>query len=594
MSRSRLLQEFTTPEGRNITFDYHSSTGLLKSRTDSGRGQSVTYQYDDNGRLVSAVSPTGEVIKLTFDLSLKGASVQVVHGLRSPVVYFIKPGWTVSRKVGKMEEVVSMQPDRSVIILSPFDQTTVTETIPYGAVLGESDSLAETFPIPAKQKVEIGGELVSRLEWRYFVRRRRSASGAKDSPQKEIVQLGKKMRVNGENVLTLEYDKESLTEAVFMEDRAVELLNITYDDMSRPISWVPGRSSSFAPVEVSYDRFGLLTLWRQGDISEAYNYDRSGRLAEVMFSDGHKIVYSFRDAFTTLPSQVSTERGHTFLLHYDAIGALQSITTPRGHIHSFALQMVPGGTKFVYHSPANRQPYQLLLDDRGRLQAKTYPSSSAREVYLYNKESQLTKIVSGASEMSLDYFAETGLLRMAEVKERPSYEIRHEFKYHGGLVKEEKIKFGSKTGLDNARTRCKYDGNGRLSLVETEINGRELPPHAFSFNQNLGVLEGINDLRVYRNAFNRTVVQDSTKHYFRVLDKDSYGRTAMSLLNLKGYDVFKFELEFNGRGRVRQRRITIGQKVYSSNLTYNAEGSLLQVNHVTIFVSSKVTLLLKK
>ena len=201
MSRTRLLQEFSTPEGRNVTFDYHSSTGLLKSRADSGRGQSVSYQYDDNGRLVSAVSPTGEVIKLTFDLSLKGASVQVVHGNKSPVVYFIKPGWSVSKKVGQAEEVVSMQPDRSVVILTPFGHLTATETSPYGAVLGESDSsLAETFPVPAKQKVEIGGELVSWLEWRYFVRRRRAEM------KKDFVQLGKRMRVNGENLLTVEYD----------------------------------------------------------------------------------------------------------------------------------------------------------------------------------------------------------------------------------------------------------------------------------------------------------------------------------------------------------------------------------------------------
>lgn len=77
-----------------------------------------------------------------------------------------------------------MQPEGSVTVLTPFGHLTATDTVPYGAVLGESDSLAETFPVPAKQKVEIGGELVSRLEWRYFVRRRRS-TGTKDSLQKE-------------------------------------------------------------------------------------------------------------------------------------------------------------------------------------------------------------------------------------------------------------------------------------------------------------------------------------------------------------------------------------------------------------------------
>ena len=92
--------------------------------------------------------------------------------------------------------------------------------------------------------------------------------------------------------------------------------------MSRSISWSPICSSSFAGVEVSYDRFGQLALWKEGDLSESDNYERSGRLAEVVFADGSKLVYSFRDAFVTLPSQMTTDRGHTFLLHHNNIGAL--------------------------------------------------------------------------------------------------------------------------------------------------------------------------------------------------------------------------------------------------------------------------------
>ena len=567
MSRTRLLQEFSTPEGRNVTFDYHGSTGLLKSRVDS-TGQSISYAYDENGRLTSTVSPTGEVIDLTFDLSQKGASVQVVHGQRSPVTYFIK-GSSVSKKVGEAEEMVSLQADRSVIVLTPYSHLVATETSPY-QILGDSDpALGEIFPVPGKQKVEIGGELVSRLEWRYFVRRRDLSRGR----NREIAQLGKKMRVNGENLITVEYDKDSLSEAIYMEDRA-ELLNITYDDMSRPISWSP--RASFTPVQVSYDRFGQMALWKHGDLSEAYNYDRSGRLAEVVFPDGHKLSYAFKDAVTTLPSQLTTESEQNYLIQYDNIGALQSITTPRGHIHSFALQMIPGYTKFLYYSPVNRNPYKMFLDDHGRVACKLYPGLSSRILYSYNNESRLERIVSGISETHFDYYSDTGLLKSVDVKDRP-YEIRHEFKHHGGLVKEEKIKFGTKTGLDNLRSRYKYDGNGRLALIETEINGRELPPHAFSFNQNLGLLEGVNDLRVYRNAFNRTVIQDSTKHYFRISDKDRYGRLSMTLINIKGYDAFKFELDFDQRNRLRYRRIVIGQKSFVQNFTYNAEGSLVQV-----------------
>ena len=596
MSRSRLLQEFSTPDGRNVTFDYHGSTGLLKSRTDSGRGQSVAYSYDDNGRLVSAVSPTGQLVRLTFDLSIKGASVQVVQqestnssSPSSPVVYFISQpadnGWSVSRKVGQAEEVVSMQPDRSVTWITPFGHMTATETSPYSAVLADADAVM--FPVPAKQRVEIGGELVSRLEWRYFVRRGRRSSGNVNGGARDagVALLGKKLRVNGENLLTLEYDRESLSESVFMEDRAVELLNVTYDDMSRPVSWTPG-NRLFAAVQVAYDRFGQLASWKQADLSETYNYDRSGRLSEVVFADGSKVAYSFRDAFTALPAAIATERGNSFQLTYDRIGAIQSVTTPRGHIHSFAMQVAPGATRFLYSSPASPgQPFQLLLDDKGRVQTTVYPAGSGQVHYLYDSaskgESRLSGIIAGAAETWFDYDQRTGQLRSAQVKQRPGYQVKHELQYHGGLVKEERVRFGSKTGLDDSRIRCKYDGNGRLALIETEVNGRELPPHAFSYNQNVGVLEGVNDLRVYRNAFNRTVVQDSTKHYFRVGDRDQLGRAALTLVNIKGYDAFKLELEYDQRGRVNRRKITIGggqlKSARSYNVTYNAEGGLLAV-----------------
>ena len=106
--------------------------------------------------------------------------------------------------------------------------------------------------------------------------------------------------------------------------------------------------------------------------------------------------------------------------------------------------------------------------------------------FVCNSENEDARTSSLSHQLILIY------IRTAEVKERPGYEVRNEFKYHGGLAKEECIRFGSKTGLDNARTRCKYDGNIRLALVETELNGRELPSRAFSYNQNLGLLEGVN------------------------------------------------------------------------------------------------------
>lgn len=52
------------------------------------------------------------------------------------------------------------------------------------------------------------------------------------------IQVGRKLRINGQNLLTLEYDRESKTMAVFLDDH-VELLNVTYDRTARPVKWIP-------------------------------------------------------------------------------------------------------------------------------------------------------------------------------------------------------------------------------------------------------------------------------------------------------------------------------------------------------------------
>lgn len=52
------------------------------------------------------------------------------------------------------------------------------------------------------------------------------------------LQVGRKLRINGQNLLTLEYDRESKTMAVFLDDR-LELLNVTYDRTARPVKWIP-------------------------------------------------------------------------------------------------------------------------------------------------------------------------------------------------------------------------------------------------------------------------------------------------------------------------------------------------------------------
>ncbi|KYN39336.1 Teneurin-3 [Trachymyrmex septentrionalis] len=577
MSRMKMLHELSTPDDYNVTFDYHGPTGLLKTKLDS-TGRSYVYNYDEFGRLTSAVTPTGKVISLTFDLSLKGAVVKVGQNNRKPISMLIK-GSSVVTKIGEAEQRTTVLADGSVGRVTPWAHTVSTDSMPYSILAELEPLLGESYPVPAKQRTEISGDLANRFEWRYFLRKIQGNKNRGNS--KAIAQVGRKLRVNGEILLSLEYDRETNTVAVFMDDR-VELLNVTYDRTARPVKWGP-RNGIFAGVELEYDRFSRLTSWTWGDISETYGFDRSGRLYEIKYSDGTSMVYAFKDMFSILPLKVTTPRGSDYLLQYDEAGALQSLTTPRGHIHTFSLQTSLGFYKYQYYSPMNRHPYEILYNDDGQILAKVYPHQSGKVAYVYDHAGKLETTLAGLSSIHYTYQETTSLVRSIDINE-PNFEMRIEYKYHAGIVKDEKIKFGSKSGMDNAHYRYQYDGNARISGIEVDINGKQLPQLRLKYNQNLGVLEGVGDLRIYRNLFNRSVMQDSSKQFFTVTDYDEHGRVKTVLMNIRSFDVFRMELEYDNRNRIKMRKLTIGKdsmekKEWSrmEKITYNADGHVLEV-----------------
>ncbi|XP_075972354.1 teneurin transmembrane protein Ten-m isoform X3 [Anticarsia gemmatalis] len=568
MSRMKMLQELRTPDNFNVTFDYYGPSGLLKSKYDS-TGRSYVYKYDEFGRLTSAVTPTGRIINLNFDLSLKGATVRITENNKKPVSILIK-GSSVNTRIGDAEKKTIISSDSSISSSMPWGHVISTDTVPY-TILAEVDPiLGESFPIPAKQRTEVGGDLANRFEWRYFLRKLLN----KGRNGKFISQVGRKLRVNGENLLTLEYDRDSSTIAVFMDDK-VELLNVTYDRTARPVRFGPS-NGIFAEVVLDYDRFNRLTKWSWGDLNETYGFDRAGRLNEIRYGDGSSLAYSFRDMFTSLPLKVTTPRGSDYLLDYDDSGALQNLTTPRGHIHTFALMTSLGYFKYQYFSPMNRHPYEILYNDDGNILAKIFPHQSGKIAYMYDNSGKLDTILAGASAIRYVYHENTHLVKNVEITDS-DYELRQDYKYHAGILKDEKMKFSPKSNLNNAHFKYQYDGNARLSTIDVNINSKEMPQLRMKYNQNLGILEALSDLRIYRNTFNRSVMQDTSKQFFTITDYDDRGRVKTILINIKAFDVFRLELEYDSRNRIKSKKIMIGDTSSNERISYNYDGHLMEV-----------------
>ncbi|XP_039230242.1 teneurin-m isoform X2 [Drosophila yakuba] len=574
MTRMKMLHELSTPDNYNVTYEYHGPTGLLRTKLDS-TGRSYVYNYDEFGRLTSAVTPTGRVIELSFDLSVKGAQVKVSENAQKEMSLLIQ-GSTVTVRNGAAESRTTVDMDGSTTSITPWGHNLQMEVAPYTILAEQSPLLGESYPVPAKQRTEIAGDLANRFEWRYFVRRQQPLQAGKQSkgPPRPVTEVGRKLRVNGDNVLTLEYDRETQSVVVMVDDKQ-ELLNVTYDRTSRPISFRP-QSGDYADVDLEYDRFGRLVSWKWGVLQEAYSFDRNGRLNEIKYGDGSTMVYAFKDMFGSLPLKVTTPRRSDYLLQYDDAGALQSLTTPRGHIHAFSLQTSLGFFKYQYYSPINRHPFEILYNDEGQILAKIHPHQSGKVAFVHDTAGRLETILAGLSSTHYTYQDTTSLVKSVEVQE-PGFELRREFKYHAGILKDEKLRFGSKNSLASAHYKYAYDGNARLSGIEMAIDDKELPTTRYKYSQNLGQLEVVQDLKITRNAFNRTVIQDSAKQFFAIVDYDQHGRVKSVLMNVKNIDVFRLELDYDLRNRIKSQKTTFGRSTAFDKINYNADGHVVEV-----------------
>lgn len=114
MSRMRMLHSFVTPDNFKTVFDYHGSTGLVRSKIDSS-GRSVVYGYDEYGRLTEAITPSGQTIRLSYNLSTKGAAVTVTRDCKDPVSLLIK-GFDVTTRIGEFSTCTPLAGGKGAIV----------------------------------------------------------------------------------------------------------------------------------------------------------------------------------------------------------------------------------------------------------------------------------------------------------------------------------------------------------------------------------------------------------------------------------------------------------------------------------------------
>ncbi|KAG8184007.1 hypothetical protein JTE90_024464 [Oedothorax gibbosus] len=566
VSRMMMLQSFTTPSSFKTLFDYHGSTGLLRSKVDSA-GRSYVYGFDEYGRLTEAVAPSGQVVRLEYNLSVKGASVTITRDDRDPVQLLIK-GSDVAMKIGTTEERITQHPDGSLSIIQRDSSKLDVETMP-NPVLSSSNSVSgEMFPVPSRMRMAFSDDNVQYLEWHYFIH----ADGKNGN--KRITRVGRKFKRNGELIFSVVFDRDQNSEVIY-DRHQVPLVTATYDVQARSVIWQSPQN--ITPVKVEFDPFGRLTRWERGMLTRSYDFDMQGRLAEVRHSDGNGVMYKYDKKVLDMPSELILPSGSRYQLQYHTAGGLHTIITPNGHKHEVAVQTSMGFYKLLYLSPGLKSPYVLHFDDYGKIMAKLYPDNAGRVVYRYDASGRLQAEFCGTEFTEFVYMEQKTLVK-TWTKRVLEVEIKGEFRYQGTLIKEERIRFSADSSLNSFKYRYRYEG--QVTVIEVEAAGKVIADARYRYTGQSGSLEQVQQFLVHRPKVHNVFIQDEQRHFSKTIGRDSYGFISLLAVTLWNREVYSMSINYNNRGKVlqTQSKIESDTGVDTTEFSYTQDGYLSEVS----------------
>jgi len=568
VDRKHLLRSFSYSTNNTLRFDYYRTSELLHSRKNSD-GSAFIYEYDTNGRIEKSITPTGEIIQLKSDISIFGTMVNVTRAKQKTLSLLVQPSF-VHRSVGHEVEIIQIESDRSFITESKWGHKFVLKTTPYMLLRGESAGLAERFPIPSIERTEVGKDVVNQVEWWYY---------ANGNEHQADGRVGKKLKVNGESILTVELDRLTGSESVRL-DTGEAMVNITHSSHSMVINSMP--SGEFPTITEEYNSIGLPIKWSMGTLTEKYIYDSHMRLIEVKIGEGSpgSIKYMFKESpggsKSVLPDKIVIPSGGSFLLHHDGTGALQSILTPRGHIHTFQQQLSLGYYKLKYQAPWSREPYVQHFNQRGMLLAKSYPANSGKVLYIYDNSSHLRTIIGGRSSIHYHYISGTALVSQI-VNIEDTFRMSVKQRHHRGALKESNTEFSKNSGLGDYTMKYQYDATGRLSMTTLDIIGQAEHVLLMKYDSKLGRLKGLSDLRISYRSHKLVLMEDLTKSFQRDKKYDEYGRFQSLNLIIKGQPLFRVDIEYNANSLISSKSVALLHKTTNEKVLYNSNNQINMV-----------------
>ncbi|KAG8234383.1 hypothetical protein J437_LFUL015147, partial [Ladona fulva] len=401
--------------------------------------------------------------------------------------------------------------------------------------------------------------------------------------------------VNSTRVLCIELEQATSRETLLDWEEA-PLVTVQYDPISNlPMAWIPSPALQASPLNITYDRFSRVSGWQWGDESEQYTYERHGLLSEIYSPEDGKTQFSYNDM--NLVNKITLPSGRHFTIQYDEEGGVRHITLPSGTRHAFSAQLSLGFVRVSYTPPGSSRPYlQHFGHGAGgaatagvkcgtpHLLQTVFPGDGARVVFRYDHASRLSEVVHGDGRTQIRYGPSPSPFPTEILHSERDFEYRWDGQLlssglgggdfaggrgRDGLLVEERLDFGAKTGLSSAKFAYDRSSSGtsggsfwRVTSISGRIGGLALTEHTLAYSLRTGEPIAIAHFRIARPRPNETTLSDGTALFSRIVD--SKFREVQVSLTIHRMEVFRLEFSY-GSLRDNGAKSSSGQSSATSN-----------------------------
>uniref|UniRef100_A0AAR2K6H4 Teneurin transmembrane protein 3 n=1 Tax=Pygocentrus nattereri TaxID=42514 RepID=A0AAR2K6H4_PYGNA len=553
MGSSGGLKTLGTQGRDHILLTYHGNSGLLATKS-TNNGWTTFYDYDTEGKLTNVTFPTGVVSSLVSDVGTI-STVEIESSEREEQA-------TITSNQSAIQTVLTLQKDQlrtsyvlgydsSLWVLHPSGLSTHFQTEPHILCGASSPTVARrniTLPDDAGQNL---------VEWRF----------RKEQTRSKITVFGRKLRVNGRNILSVDYDRTLRTERIY-DDHRKFLLKIGYDPAGQPALWMP--SSKLLPVNLTRRSNGQLSAIQWGAVSERLEHDEQGRVRSRLFPDGKTWSYTYLEKSMVLI--LASQRQYTF--EYDSEGGLSAVIMPS--VARYTMETVRSVTYYrnFYNPPESNASVAVDYSEDGRLIRVLQTGTGRRVLYRYRWHSKLAEVLYDSTRVSFTYDEMAGVLKTVNLQSE-GFICTIRYRQLGPLVDRQIYRF-SEDGMVSARFDYAYDGSLRVTSIQGVINETPLPIDLYQYDDISGKVEQFGKFGVIYYDINQiisTSVMTYTKHF------DGHGRIREIQYELFRTLLFWIAVQYDDMGRVTYREMKIGPFANATKYgyEYDVDGQLQAV-----------------